>query len=172
MPFTPFHFGPGAALKAAIPKQFSFALFCFTQCVTDLESGYHLARGEYPVHRLFHTYAGATVVGLCCAVAGRPVCKAGLSVWRAIPRAPFKALIGDGAGISWSSAFLTSMISTYSHVFLDSIMHGDLAPFSPFSVSNPFLHLISVQSLHLLCVTLGVIGTAILLRRRNRRLDV
>ena len=171
MPFTPFHFGPGAVLKAAIPRQFSLALFCFTQCVTDLESGYHLVRGEYPVHRLFHTYAGATVVGLFCAVAGRPLCKAGLGVWRAIPRAPCKALIGDSGSISWSSAFLTSMIGTYSHVFLDSIMHSDLVPFSPFSVSNPFLHLMSVRSLHILCVTLGVVGIMLLLRRCNRRLD-
>jgi hypothetical protein len=171
MPFTPFHFGPGAALKAAIPKHFSFALFCFAQCVTDLESGYHLLRGEYPVHRLFHTYAGATAVGLFCAVAGRPVCQAALRVWRAIPRAPFKAYVRDSGSISWRSAILTAMIGTYSHVFLDSIMHPDIVPFSPFDASNPFLHLISVQSLHILCVTLGGVGIVVLLRRRSHGLN-
>jgi len=63
MPFTPFHFGPAAALKAAAPTRFSFTVFCYAQVVTDLETGFYLVRGEYPVHRFFHTYLGGAVVG-------------------------------------------------------------------------------------------------------------
>jgi len=43
MPFTPFHFGPAAALKAAAPAHFSFMVFCYAQVVTDLESGFYLS---------------------------------------------------------------------------------------------------------------------------------
>jgi hypothetical protein len=35
MPFNPFHFGPGAAIKAVIPAQFSLVEFCYAQVVTD-----------------------------------------------------------------------------------------------------------------------------------------
>jgi len=38
MPFTPFHFGPGLAVKSLAGNYFSFLLFAFTQVVIDLES--------------------------------------------------------------------------------------------------------------------------------------
>ena len=81
MPFTPLHFGPGAAIKAAIPTHFSFTVFCYAQVVTDLEPGYFLLRGEYAVHRFFHTYLGATLVGAFCTLTGRPLCEWFLRVW-------------------------------------------------------------------------------------------
>ena len=64
MPFTPFHVGPGAAIKAIMPRHFSFTVFCFAQIVTDIETAFYLLRGEYPLHRIFHTYLGATVVAM------------------------------------------------------------------------------------------------------------
>jgi len=48
MPLTPFHFGPAAAIKAIAPAHFSFTVFCYSQVVIDLETGFHLLRGEYP----------------------------------------------------------------------------------------------------------------------------
>jgi hypothetical protein len=38
MPFTPYHFGPGALVKAIMPRHFSFTVFCFAQIVTDFET--------------------------------------------------------------------------------------------------------------------------------------
>ena len=63
MPVTPFHFGPGAAVKAAIPRHFSFTVFCFAQVVTDCETAYHMLRHEYPLHRWMHTYASRSQRG-------------------------------------------------------------------------------------------------------------
>ena len=37
MPITPFHFGPGAAVKAVAPRHFSFTVFAFSQVMIDLE---------------------------------------------------------------------------------------------------------------------------------------
>ncbi len=162
MPITPFHFGPGAALKAVAPAHFSVTIFCYSQLVTDLESGFHLFRGEYPVHRFFHTYLGATLVGLACALTGRPICRLVLRVWRAWFPAPFTEGFGRSDRIPWGVAFLSAFLGTYSHVFLDSIMHADLMPFSPFSTANPMLHKVSVASLHLLCLALGFAGVLIL----------
>jgi hypothetical protein len=78
MPFTPFHFGPGAAVKAVAPRYFSFTVFCFAQIVTDLETAYYMLRGEYPLHRWLHTYLGATIVAVLCSLIGRPICKVAL----------------------------------------------------------------------------------------------
>jgi membrane-bound metal-dependent hydrolase YbcI (DUF457 family) len=149
MPFTPFHFGPGAALKAAMRSRFSFTVFCYSQVVTDFESAFYLFRGEYPVHRFFHTYLGATLVGLACALTGRHMCQFALRVFERT------------ASISWGVAFTSAFIGTYSHVFLDSIMHRDVIPLAPFSTANSMLLLMSLPVLHLLCLGLGVIGVLV-----------
>jgi uncharacterized protein DUF4184 len=162
MPFTPFHFGPGAALKAAAPAHFSFTIFCYSQVVTDLESGFYLFRGEYPVHRFFHTYLGATLVGLACAVTGRPLCQLALRWWLGWFPAPLTGVSGRSAGMPSTVAFVSAFLGTYSHVFLDSIMHQDITPLSPFTTANPMLHLVSVPSLHLLCFALGILGVLVL----------
>src|SRR3954466_12367032 len=65
MPFTPFHFGVGAAVKAVVPRAFSFSAFCFAQVVTDTEVLVHMARGDNGLHTFFHTYVGAVAVGVC-----------------------------------------------------------------------------------------------------------
>src|SRR2546426_3092076 len=114
MPFTPFHFGPAAALKAAAPAHFSFLVFCYAQVVTDLESGFYLFRGEYPVHRFFHTYVGATLVGLVCALTGQPLCQFALRAWQAWFPAPLTGLFDRSVRIPWRVAFLCALLGTYS----------------------------------------------------------
>src|SRR4051794_24235661 len=68
MPFTPFHFGLGIAAKAALSLTFSLALFIALQVVIDLESLYNLAYGRFPVHRLLHTFLGATLLAILASV--------------------------------------------------------------------------------------------------------
>jgi membrane-bound metal-dependent hydrolase YbcI (DUF457 family) len=156
VPFTPFHFGPGAAIKAVIPTRFSFSAFCYAQIVTDIESAYHLLIGEYPVHRFLHSYMGATVTALFCALTVRPLCRI-LNVW-------FRCSIS----VAWKVAFLSAFIGTYSHVLLDSIMHRDIVPLKPFNASNGMYRVISVDLLHIPCVVLGV-GAVCLHWARNGR---
>lgn len=57
-------------------------------------------------------------------------------------------------GVSFGSAF----IGTYSHLFIDSVMHVDVFPFSPFDLSRPLHAIISIDSLHVLCLALAVAG--------------
>jgi membrane-bound metal-dependent hydrolase YbcI (DUF457 family) len=53
-------------------------------------------------------------------------------------------------------------VGTYSHVLLDSIMHSDMQPVAPVSHANALLHVISVDSLHLVCVISGVLGVLLM----------
>ena len=62
MPITPFHFGPGAAIHALAPKHVSFLAFCASNVLIDVEPLYFLLTDQYPVHRFFHTYIGASLV--------------------------------------------------------------------------------------------------------------
>ena len=168
MPFTPYHLGPGAAVKAVMPRHFSFTVFCFAQIVTDSETAYYLLQGEYPLHRWFHTYLGATIVAACCVVLGRPVCQAALQAWSRWRKAPFKRYFVLTERISVSSAVISAFIGTYSHVFLDSIMHADVEPFAPFSTRNPLYRIISLFTLHALCLALGVLSTWYLASRSTK----
>ena len=168
MPFTPYHFGPGAAVKAVMPRHFSFTMFCFAQIVTDFETAYYFLCGEYPLHRWLHTYLGASVLAVCCVLVGRPICQAALRVWGRWPNAPFKRYFHITDHISLGSAVTAAFIGTYSHVFLDSIMHADVEPFEPFSTRNPFYQIISLFALHALCIGLGAFGTWYLASRSTK----
>jgi len=156
MPFTPFHFGPGAAIKAALGRRFSFAVFCFAQVATDCETGYYLLKGEYPWHRFCHTFLGATLVGAFSVLAGRPICWFAVHFLRdwfelgVTPRAP--------VAIPLVAAISGAYIGTYSHVVLDGIMHEDVVPFMPWSPANPFYGMMSIGSLHAWCAGLGFFG--------------
>jgi membrane-bound metal-dependent hydrolase YbcI (DUF457 family) len=169
MPITPFHFGPGAIIKELIPKTFSFTLFCYSQVVTDLESGYHLLRHRYPIHTFFHTLVGATIVGLFCAITGKPLMSWLIRCYRERTPEKLKRLWGnENSVMSWKTALVTAYIGTYSHVLMDAIMHPDLKPFWPFSDANPMLDLIDIGFLHLGCLALGILGTILWVIRSLR----
>ena len=163
MPITPFHFGPGAAVKAVTPRSFSFTVFAFSQMLIDVEPvGFFLFTGD-PTHPYLHTYLGATVVFLASWKAGRPVCEWALRTWNAWLSPAQARWLAYEAKISERAAAVGALVGAYSHVAMDSIMHADMLPFAPFSNARPWLHVVSVDTLHLLCIGAGIIGVAWLL---------
>jgi len=164
MPFTPFHFGPGAAFKAAIPRYFSFTVFCFAQVVTDCETAYYMFRGEYPLHRWLHTYVGATAVAVFCILAGRPICQFFLQLWKSHS----VQSTSTKPRISFAATSIAAFVGTYTHVLLDNIMHSDVKPLRPFSEANALYGTIAWIPLHLLCIGLGVVGFAWMVARADK----
>ncbi|WP_136419090.1 metal-dependent hydrolase [Herbaspirillum sp. ST 5-3] len=159
MPFTPFHFGPGAALHSAAPKRISFLAFCSANVLIDVEPLYYLLSDQYPVHRFFHTYIGATLVGI------------GAFVLFAVARAA-AARIRLPNPFRWQQLRLQAVavgagLGVYSHVFLDSFMHPDIKPLAPFSDANPLWKAIPVDVLYWFCVTAGAIGLVVIVLRRG-----
>ena len=147
VPITPFHFGPGAAIYAAAPRYVSFFAFCAANILMDVEPLYYMLTQQYPLHRFFHTYIGASIV----AAATVGLFEAARRVVEKIPRLHAVAL---GA-----------TLGTFSHVFLDSIMHRDIKPVAPFSDANPLLGAISLPALHWSCLVAGGVGAAIFMAR-------
>jgi membrane-bound metal-dependent hydrolase YbcI (DUF457 family) len=145
--------GPGLLIKSLLQGSFSLMVFGWTQVLMDVQPLVVMLRGEGHMHGFTHTYVGATLVAIVAAVSGKYCSEFG-----------FKFLQLDfpsGAKIKWWVCFLSAYIGSYTHVFLDSIMHSDIQPFYPFSLMNGLHHYISVWALHKLCMFSGVIGALI-----------
>ncbi len=153
MPFTPFHMGPGILIKALLQGSFSLMVFGWAQIVMDIQPLVVMIAGEGHLHGFSHTYFGATLLAIFSTLTGKYLAEIGLKLLR-VKRS------GE-ITIAWWVAGVSAFIGTYSHVVLDSIMHGDVQPFYPFSVDNNLLNVISVGALHQLCLYSGLVGAGV-----------
>ena len=159
MPVTPLHMGPGALFKAAGGRHFSLTVFGFSQVLIDIEPLVRIIRGDAVLHGYSHTYVGATLLAAVSVIAGRPICQWLLDHCWPESDLPFVRWL-RGSKITLPAAIAGAFVGTWSHVFLDSLMHGDIEPLAPFSLANDVQLLISIESLHLLCLLSGVAGLA------------
>lgn len=67
-------------------------------------------------------------------------------------------VLAELAPVSWTSASIGAMVGGVSHVLLDAVIHGDVAPFAPWSRSNLFFVRGSFVWVHFLCAAVGVVG--------------
>ncbi|MGH1461127.1 MAG: metal-dependent hydrolase [Neptuniibacter sp.] len=119
----------------------------------DIQPLFVLITGEGHLHGFSHTYIGASLLAILAALSGKYLSQLGLKLLKiSAPRA---------ANIPWWVVFTSAFIGSYSHVFLDSIMHYDVQPFFPIYLSNSFLGMVSVSTLHKICLYSGLIGAAI-----------
>jgi len=154
VPVTPFHFGVGALAKGLSPRRLSLSAFVASQIVIDCESAYYLfIVREWPVHRWAHTFLVASLIGLAVGVAMWAVARPILRRWNEGPSYSDWGLSQCVAG---------GLLGGVTHPLLDGIMHAGIQPLSPFAPGNPFLGLIGLGWLHLLCVAAGALGLALL----------
>ena len=151
MPFTPYHMGPGILIKALLQGSYSLMVFGWAQIVMDVQPLIVIITGQGHLHGFTHTYIGATLLAIFSALSGKYLSEIGLYIIGLNRNWQVK--------ISWWVAFVSAFIGTLSHVLLDSIMHGDLEPFFPLSNDNPFLRIVSIETLHWFCLGAGAVGT-------------
>ena len=175
MPFTPFHLGPGMLIKAVLRGSFSLVLFGWAQILIDLQPLVVLLRGEGHLHGLSHTLAGALLIAPVCAVSGRWLTARALQArWLELSRAE-REWLGLQSIPGWGVALTSSLIGTVSHVAIDAVIHADLQPFYPWTLSNPALGAWHADQLHAFCIASGAVGLGVfgatqwLLLRRLRR---
>ena len=101
---------------------------------------------------------GGRHVSVLSVVVGRPICQALLDRWTPNPRAVFETWLRGAPRISRPAAVVGAFVGTYSHVFVDSIMHSDMEPLAPFWGANVLLSVVSPGALHVGCVLSGVFG--------------
>jgi len=158
MPFTPFHFGPGALMHAVAPRQISFLAFCGANVLIDTEPLYFMLTGQDPLHRFFHTYVGATLAMAATVALFLMALRLGARLrlpdpfgWQALTQ---RAVLGG------------AVAGGYSHIVLDSVMHADIRPWAPFSQANAIYSLISIEALQTLCLACAALAALILGARR------
>ena len=158
MPFTPFHFGPGALLHAAAPRKVSFLAFAAANVLVDIEPGYFMLTGQDPLHRFFHTYLGVTLVALATWVLIAAALRAARAV--RLPN-PF-----EWQGLRLGPVAVGAVLGAYSHILLDSVMHADIRPLAPFSQANPLYLALPLDDLHRWCVAAGLVAIVLLVVRK------
>jgi membrane-bound metal-dependent hydrolase YbcI (DUF457 family) len=144
MPFTPYHFGPALIIKGIFRTRFCLISFALSQIIIDLESLYHLIFHNWPIHCFLHSYLGASIVIFITIFLAKLIL----------------ALLQQS--VSWRAIIFASIVGSYSHVFLDSIMHSDIRPFYPIFESNALLRIISLPLLHDICIYSGIFGLIII----------
>lgn len=150
MPFTPFHMGPGIAIKAVLQGSFSLMVFGWSQIIMDIQPLVVMITGEGHLHGFTHTYVGATLLAIFSALTGKYLSEVGLFILGINRQWTIR--------ISWWVTFLSAFVGAYSHVLIDSLMHPDQQPFFPFTTDNQFLGLVSVATLHQFCLYSGMLG--------------
>ena len=140
MPITPFHLGPGVLLKSLLQGYFSLMVFGFTQVIMDIQPLLVIITGKGQLHGFTHSYVGASIIALLSMVVGKYLSDFVITK------------IHSQFIIAWKVAAISAFIGAYSHVLLDSIMHGDIEPWFPFSAVNRLLGVITMEELHLFCI--------------------
>jgi hypothetical protein len=167
MPITPFHLIAITPVKAIIPKHFSWSVFVLTNIVIDLEPITLFLITLNPQHLFFHTIIGATLIAVLCATLGKRWCEIAIEIWNEEIRGkPEAKWFTSKEKISKTSAWSGALIGAWSHLLLDSFMHDDIKPLSPFTDANILFGLISISWLHTICLVIGVAGAIVLLIKR------
>lgn len=161
VPFTPFHMGPALALKAVSGRYFSVLAFGIAQVAMDIEPLVGMVRNADVLHGWSHTYVGATFIGILVALVAPPLCRLISARWNSELEHHDVGWLGSPENVGWVPVSTGVFVGTYSHVALDSIMHADISPLSPWSESNRLLGVISIGELHTVCVAAGVFGVAV-----------
>jgi len=150
VPITPFHFGLGGLITAASRAHVSFLAFCASNLVIDVESVYNIVMRQPRIHTFLHTYIGASLAAAFVVVAFFPA----RSLAKRVPPSP---------RMTWQflpirAVVLGAVLGGWTHVLLDSVMHGDITPFAPFSNANTLHGVISLVALHVSCAIAGAVG--------------
>lgn len=145
MPFTPFHFGPAMLLGFKYERKLDLMSLAFASVVLDIEPALNIIIGKGDMHGFFHSFAGATIVGIIMVVVMRclnPI----LNRLRVFFRVEQSSSLKTTA----SAVFL----GVYLHVFLDSFLYPEIKPFYP-SAFNPMFNqgflIISYLVVYLFC---------------------
>lgn len=166
MPITPFHLLAVTPIKAIAPKHFSWSVFCLTNILIDLEPITCFIVTLEPRHMFFHTIIGATLVAILAATYGRKFCEIAIDIWNEeLKGNPEEKWLSCDRYINKTAAWVGALLAAWSHLLLDSLMHFDIHPLRPFTDANPFLGVISVGWLHVVCVILGAFGLFLIIYR-------
>jgi membrane-bound metal-dependent hydrolase YbcI (DUF457 family) len=155
MPFTPFHVGPALLISGLLGKRINVVAIVLGSTLIDTRAAYCLFTGCLPLHGPWHTYLGATIFAL--------LISAGIYSLREVLHKITDA-IGLVQEYSIPVIISSSLIGTFSHVFLDSFLYKDIVPFWPVK-SNPLFGLVEGVTVYNVCTVSFLLAGGIYLYR-------
>ena len=131
MPFTPFHLGPALVIGIIFIYYVDFPTLLVASIILDIEPFLVLLLDlNYPLHGLFHSFLGGTIIILPLSVIMFKI-------------RTFMNPITNFFKIEQNSSFMNilaaSIIGIYLHILLDAPLYSDIQPFFPLNF-NPFLN--------------------------------
>jgi membrane-bound metal-dependent hydrolase YbcI (DUF457 family) len=167
--------GPALVIKAAGGRHFSVLVFGIAQVAMDIEPLLGIINGWSVLHGWTHTWVGATLIGIAVFFLAPPPCQWILRRWNRELEFHKLHWLRSPEPVTCTAAATGAFIGTWSHVFLDSIMHADMLPLRPWSEANTLRGLLSIEALYLACFVAGLAGVALWLAlahlRRRRAQD-
>ena len=156
MPFTPYHLGPALLFGVLLFPIVDIAALLLSSILVDVEPLYVIIFAPgLPYHGILHTYIGATGIAILNAVI-----LWFLRDWTRQILAIFKI----DQNSSFIRIFGTSLLGTYSHIFLDSFVYPEMNPFFPL-MGNPFLGFVSSAIVYQFCTICLFLGLVLYLVR-------
>jgi membrane-bound metal-dependent hydrolase YbcI (DUF457 family) len=130
VPFTPFHLGPALLFGLALSSIFDLITLLIASVIPDVEPFFIILFNlSAPSHGFFHSYVGSSILAILVAVVVylfRDVLTKIMLKFRVSQKFFFKNIL------------FTSFVGVYSHVFLDSLLYGEMNPLYPLQ-GNPFV---------------------------------
>lgn len=150
----------GAALiiKPALNRRFSVITFGIAQVAMDIEPGVRMAAGSEGLHGATHTFLGALIIAILVTLIAPVLCNGFLAKWSKEVISYKMPGLAHSSSVSRSAVILGAFFGTWSHVVLDSLIHHDIHPLSPFSQANPFMGMMAHDVVYQACTIAGVMG--------------
>lgn len=150
----------GAALfvKPGLNRNISVITFGLAQVAMDIEPGVGMLTGAEVLHGPTHTILGALVIAYLVMLIAPSVCSYLLRKWNKEVTHHRLPWLVQSETTSKTAVAVGAFFGTLSHVALDSLMHHDIHPMSPFSQANPLMGLVSHDGVYQLCAIAGVLG--------------
>lgn len=150
----------GAALivKPGLGRNISMITFGIAQIAMDIEPGIGMLTGAEVLHGPSHTILGALAIAYLVMLIAPGIVNYLLRKWN--KEVTFHKLpwLVQSETTAKTAVAVGAFFGTLSHIALDSLMHHDIHPLSPFSGANPLLGLVTHDEVYQLCAIAAVLG--------------
>lgn len=150
--------GAGLIVKPALSQRFSVITFGLAQMAMDIEPGIRMWTNSDVLHGPTHTILGALFMAVLVALIAPGISNYLLTKWNQEVIHYKQPWLVQSAPVTRIAVTIGAFVGTLSHVVLDSLMHHDIHPLSPFSQANPVMGLITHDGVYQACTIAGLLG--------------
>lgn len=161
MPFTPFHMGAVLICKPISNSQLSILTFGIAQVIMDIEPGIGMITGAKILHGPSHTVLGALITACFVILISPKICSVILQKTnKELKHYQLHWLI-ESENVTRKEIIISAFFGTFSHIVLDSVIHADIQPLTPFSDKNPLFGIVPHDQIYMVCAIAGILGLII-----------